>query len=113
MSRMSVRNIAASLAASAALLLGGAAIAQTADPDQPQPHHFVKDSAITARVKTKLASEHISSLTKIHVDTDPDGVVYLSGTAPTEKAAKRAVELTKATEGVTSVKSDIRVPSGE
>ena len=112
---MSFRNITTALATSAALVLGGTAIAQTGDPDQPQPNHkaFVRDSEITAKVKTKLASEHLSSLARIHVDTDPDGVVYLSGTAPTEKAAKRAVKLAEATEGVTSVKSDIRVHSGE
>ena len=42
---------------------------------------FVKDSAITTKIKTKLAADHITSLERIHVDTDKDGVVWLSGTA--------------------------------
>ena len=38
-------------------------------------HHFVKDSAITTKVKAKLAAKHLSTLTKIKVDTDENGVV--------------------------------------
>lgn len=105
---MSIRNTLAGFAAISALL-GSAAFAQ--DVDLSQSHHkaFVKDSVITTKVKTKLASEHMSSLAKIHVDTDADGIVWLSGTAPTRDAAERAVTLARATEGVISVKSAIRV----
>ena len=52
-------------------------------------HHFVKDSAITTKVKTKLAAKHLSTLTKIKVDTDENGVVWLSGKAPTADARDR------------------------
>ncbi|HWZ63933.1 MAG TPA: BON domain-containing protein [Steroidobacteraceae bacterium] len=90
-------------------LLGGAAFAQDVDLSQSNHKAFVKDSVITTKVKTKLASEHMSSLAKIHVDTDADGIVWLSGTAPTRDAAERAVTLARATEGVVSVKSAIRV----
>jgi hyperosmotically inducible protein len=44
---------------------------------------YVKDSVITTKVKAKLASKHMSTLTKIKVDTDSQGVVWLSGVAPT------------------------------
>ena len=90
------------------LLLGPIAIAQSADSSD-SPKTFVKDSAITAKIKTKLAAEHLNSLANLKVDTDEDGVVWLRGTTRTEEAADKAIEIARNTEGVTSVKSDIRV----
>lgn len=107
---MSFRNSVTGLIAVAALL-GGAAYAQ--DVDTAHPKTFVRDSVITTKVKAKLASEHLSSLAKVHVDTDANGIVWLSGTVPTHEAAERAVELARATEGVVSVKSGIQVHSDE
>ena len=72
---------------------------------------FVKDSAITTEIKSKLAAEHIASLERIHVDTDKDGVVWLSGTASTRRAADKAVSIARATEHVKDVHSDITVKS--
>jgi hyperosmotically inducible protein len=89
-------------------LLGGTALAQD-DVDRNEHHHYVKDSVITTKVKAKLASEHLSSLADIHVDTDADGVVFLSGTAPTRDAADEAVTLARSTDGVRGVKSHIKV----
>ena len=108
----SLRSTLTGLAAIAALL-GSVAFAQDADVDRSHPEAFVKDSLITAKVKTRLASEHMSSLARVHVDTDADGVVWLTGTAPTREAAERAVTLARSTEGVVGVKSDIRVKGGE
>jgi hyperosmotically inducible periplasmic protein len=73
---------------------------------------FVKDSAITTEIKSKLAAEHITSLERIHVDTDKDGIVWLSGTASTRKAADKAVSIARDTEHVKDVHSDITVKSG-
>jgi hyperosmotically inducible protein len=72
-------------------------------------HHFVKDSVITTKVKSKLAAKHLSTLTKIRVDTDANGVVWLSGRAPTQDAADMAGLIAKDTEGVKSVHNDIAV----
>jgi hyperosmotically inducible periplasmic protein len=72
-------------------------------------HHFVKDSAITTKVKAKLAAKHLSTLTKIKVDTDENGVVWLSGRAPTQDASDLAAMIAKNTEGVNSVHNDIAV----
>jgi hyperosmotically inducible protein len=72
-------------------------------------HHFVKDSAITTKVKTKLAAKHLSTLTRIKVDTDENGVVWLSGRAPTQDASDLAAMIAKNTEGVNSVHNDIAV----
>src|ERR1051325_10640226 len=79
------------------------------DTDRKNPVAFVKDSVITTKVKTKLAAEKMSSLAKVHVDTDRDGMVVLSGSAPTQAGADKAVEIARATEGVTSVRSTITI----
>jgi len=68
---------------------------------------YVKDSVITTKVKAQLAAKHLSTLTKIRVDTDRSGVVWLSGTAPTSDARDLAAMITKDTEGVTSVHNNI------
>ena len=47
-----------------------AAYAADSDKDRSKPATFVKDSVITTKIKTKLAAEHITSLGRIHVDTD-------------------------------------------
>jgi len=73
---------------------------------------FVKDSAITTEIKT-LAAEHMTSLERIHVDTDKDGVVWLSGTARTQKAADKAVSIARTIEHVKDVHSDITVKSAD
>jgi len=92
----------------------GSAMALAADDttsDTSQAVVYVKDSAITTDVKTKLAADHITSLEKIHVDTDKDGVVWLSGTAKTQMAADKAVSIARDTDRVTNVHSAIRVKS--
>ncbi len=70
---------------------------------------YVKDSVITTKVKAKLAAKHMSTLTKISVDTDKDGVVYLTGTAPTKDASDLAEMIAKDTDGVRSVHNKIAV----
>jgi hyperosmotically inducible protein len=72
-------------------------------------HHYVKDSVITTKVKTKLAAKHLTSLTRVKVDTDENGVVYLSGRAPTQDAVDMAGMIAKDTDGVKSVHNDIAV----
>jgi hyperosmotically inducible protein len=85
------------------------AAAEDSDADRSHPKAFVKDSAITTKVKAKLALEHITSLGNIHVDTDADGVVWLHGTAHTQKAVDKAVAIARETEGVKGVHSRITV----
>ena len=73
-----------------ATLLGPIAAVAVADQDTDRSHpkEFVKDSAITTKIKTKLAAEHVTSLGRIHVDTDRDGVVWLSGHARSNEAVE-------------------------
>jgi hyperosmotically inducible protein len=77
--------------------------------DRSHPGTYVKDSAITAKIKTKLASEHISSLDRIHVDTDANGKVYLSGTARSQADIDKAVSVAQSTEHVVGVQNDLTV----
>jgi hyperosmotically inducible protein len=92
------------------MLLGPAVtMAQDSDADRSHPKAFVKDSAITTEVKTKLAAEHITSLGRIHVDTDKDGVVWLSGSAGTQEAIDKAVSIARETKGVKDVHNHIKI----
>jgi hyperosmotically inducible protein len=79
------------------------------DSDRSHPKTFVKDSAITTKIKAKLAAEHLTSLARINVDTDQNGVVWLNGIARTQEEADKAVSIARETEGVTSVKSKIQI----
>ena len=95
-------------------LLGPAIVlAQDSDTDRSHPTTFVKDSAITTSIKTQLAAEHITSLGRIHVDTDKNGVVWLSGSARSQQAADKAVSIARGTEHVKSVHSDIKIKADD
>jgi hyperosmotically inducible periplasmic protein len=104
------QKLATTLMVIGVLLAPAVALAgEDADADRSHPKAFVKDSAITTKVKTQLAAEHITSLGNIHVDTDADGVVWLHGTAHTQEAADKAVAIARSTEGVKDVHSRIKV----
>jgi hyperosmotically inducible protein len=96
-------------------LIGSAAALadKDSDADRSHPATFVKDSAITTKIKTKLAADHITSMGRIHVDTDKDGAVWLSGTARTQEAIDQAVSIARNTEHVRAVHSDIQIKSDD
>jgi hyperosmotically inducible protein len=70
---------------------------------------YVKDSAITTKIKTKLAADHLTSMGRIHVETDQNGVVWLTGTARSQEAIEKAGSLARDTEHVKSVHNDLTV----
>src|SRR5580692_11027432 len=80
-----------------------------ADEANGSDHHIVKDSVITTKVKSKLAAKHLTTLSRIKVDTDENGVVWLSGRAPNQDAVDLAGMIAKNTEGVASVHNDVAV----
>jgi hyperosmotically inducible protein len=93
-------------------LLGPAAIAATnpdSDTDRSHPGTFVADSAITTKIKAQLTADHASNLARVHVDTDKNGEVWLSGTVESQSLAANAVKIAKTTEGVRAVHNDIKV----
>ncbi len=80
------------------------------DTDRSGPVTFVKDSVITTKIKTKLAAKtHLGSLKDIKVDTDKNGVVWLSGTAHSQTEADKAVSIAQETKGVVTVHNDIKI----
>lgn len=79
------------------------------DADRAHPKAFVKDSAITTKIKAKLAAEKLTSLATIHVDTDANGVVWLSGTAKSQEQIDKAVSIARSTENVRDVKNSLKV----
>src|ERR1700683_3194799 len=91
------------------LVADSAAYLPMAYADDGVDHHFVKDSVITTKVKTKLAAKHMSTLTHVKVDTDANGVVFLSGTVPSKDARDLAGVIAKDTDGVRSVDNEIEI----
>jgi hyperosmotically inducible protein len=68
----------------------------------------VADSVITTKVKADLFKEPALSAMAIHVETEK-GVVMLSGFVDSKADADKAVRLAKSVDGVTQVKSAIKV----
>jgi len=66
------------------------------------------DSTITAKVKSKLATDSQTSAIKIGVETK-QGIVTLSGTVPTDTEKTKAEQLARNTDGVKKVQNDIKV----
>jgi hyperosmotically inducible protein len=91
------------------ILMSAAAADQSVDSDVAHAGTYVKDSVITITVKAKLAEKHLSTLTDIQVDTDRQGIVWLSGKAPTQDASDLAEMIAKSTDGVTAVHNKISV----
>ena len=79
------------------------------DSDRTAPKAFVKDAAITAKVKSELAENRLGSVLHIRVDTDHHGVVTLSGTAKTQAQADKAVQIARGVDGVVRVENRIKV----
>jgi hyperosmotically inducible protein len=91
----------------AGLICGSMAVAD--ESGTANETHHVKNAMITTKVKSKLAAKHLTSLTNIKVDTDDNGVVWLSGKAPNQDAVDMAAMIAKDTDGVTSVHNDVAV----
>jgi len=91
------------------MVAAGAACMPLAFGDDAGDHHYVKDSLITTKVKTKLLAKHMSTLDHVKVDTDEGRVVWLSGTVPTRDAKDVAEMIARDTDGVMAVKDNIEV----
>ncbi len=67
----------------------------------------VDDATLTSSVKTKLAADKLSSLTRVDVDTN-NGIVSLNGVVESEQRA-RAQELASQVNGVNKVVNNLQV----
>jgi osmotically-inducible protein OsmY len=68
----------------------------------------IDDTTITTTVKTKLAAEKGSTLTRIQVDTNR-GVVQLSGVVQSGAERSRAEQITRGVGGVKKVVNNLQV----
>ena len=68
----------------------------------------IDDSTITSTVKTKLAAEKGTTLTRIQVDTDR-GVVQLSGVVENAAERARAEQIARGVGGVKGVRNNLQV----
>jgi hyperosmotically inducible protein len=83
--------------------------AADSDSDRSNPANYVKDSAITIKIKAQLAAAHLGSMKDVKVDTDRDGGVWMTGSANSQEDVNKAVEIARNTEGVKSVHSELKV----
>jgi osmotically-inducible protein OsmY len=67
----------------------------------------IDDTTITTTVKTRLAAEKGTTLTRVQVDTDR-GVVQLSGVVETAADKARAEQIARGVGGVKSVKNNLQ-----
>lgn len=108
------RTLLATAVAALAMTVSRPAMAQMDAPDSA-PHSnsvgaAVTDTAITAKVKAKLLDD--KRLKDSHVSvTTTNGVVALSGAAPTSTAKDAAGEVAQSVDGVKSVDNQIQAPS--
>lgn len=73
---------------------------------------FTDDAALTARVKSQIATD-AGARTAAAVDVDAyRGVVQLTGFVDSDEQASRVVTAAKKVSGVRSVKNDIRIKKG-
>ena len=72
--------------------------------------NIIDDATITTKVKAKFVEDPVVKAMNIKVDTY-QGVVQLSGFANTMNEAEKAAQIARSTNGVKSVKNDIRLAS--
>lgn len=68
----------------------------------------IDDANLTAAVKTQLARDKVSSLTRIDVDTT-SGVVALNGTVESPQQRERAEQIARKVGGVKDVINNLQV----
>lgn len=70
--------------------------------------NMLGDAGITAAIKTKMLADTTVGGLKIDVDTE-NGVVVLTGNVNSAAERKRALEIARETEGVKSVKDQLKI----
>jgi osmotically-inducible protein OsmY len=75
---------------------------------QERTGEYVDDAAVSTRIRAQLLNEPDLSSSEINVETFK-GVVQLSGFVQHKSDIAKAIEISKATQGVKSVKNDMRL----
>jgi osmotically-inducible protein OsmY len=101
------------LAVAALVAVAALAACSSAPKDEQRPaqDQYSDDAALTARVKSAIATDvGARAAGAVSVDTYR-GTVQLSGFADSQDQAKRAVDAARKVSGVRAVKNDIRIKS--
>jgi osmotically-inducible protein OsmY len=94
------------------LCLLGLAACATDTKEQRSTSEFTDDAALTAKVKSQIATD-VGARTAAAVNVDAyRGVVQLTGFVDSDEQASKAVTAAKKISGVRSVKNDIRIKKG-
>ena len=102
----SKRRLLAFAGAAAVLGLGACA---SDSPTQRSTGEYTDDAAMTAKVKTAIATDAgAKTAAAVNVETYR-GTVQLTGFVDSEEQASRAVAAAKKVQGVRSVRNDIRI----
>jgi osmotically-inducible protein OsmY len=102
----SKRRLLAAAGAAAVLGLGACA---SDSPTERSAGEFTNDAAMTAKVKTAIATDAgAKTAAAVNVETYR-GTVQLTGFVDSEEQATRAVAAAKKVQGVRSVRNDIRI----
>ena len=104
---MKISKLASLIVVAATLALP--LIAQADDKPAGATKVWVKDSMVTTKIKTQLAASKVSSLATVHVETDANGAVQLTGKVATPAEKDRAESIAKAVDGVHSVDNQLTV----
>jgi osmotically-inducible protein OsmY len=113
MKQAKIKGIALALGSALLLATGMTAYADnTSDRDSKEKSgsvgQYVDDATITARVKSKFASDSTVSATRIKVDT-VKGVVELSGNVSSEAEREQAVSIARGVPDVRAVRNNLTV----
>jgi len=108
---MTFPKIVAATMTAGALALGGCASHRDTSPPPPSRSagEFTSDAALTAKVKTAIASATgLGNATNINVNSYR-GVVQLNGFVESQDKIQRAADVAREVEGVRSVDNNLRV----
>jgi osmotically-inducible protein OsmY len=106
---LSKRKILAAGLGMAALAALGACASSSEDTSRRSAGEFTDDAALTAKVKTAIATDAgAKTAAAVNVETYR-GVVQLTGFVDSDDQVTRAVSAAKKVQGVRSVKNDIRL----
>ena len=86
----------------------GAKVGEATADAANEASNAVKNAAITAKIKSKMTLDDMVKARNINVDTN-GSVVTLTGSVGSDAERKRAVQLARETEGVTSVVDNLQV----
>jgi osmotically-inducible protein OsmY len=83
-------------------------VACASTPKHESTGEYIDDSVITAKIKSKLATDNFLKSFQIGVESRK-GIVQLSGFVNSQAAVDKAGQIARGVEGVKSVKNDLIV----